>query len=152
MPLVNIQSLLFMKSLPNYFPGYFYILSGQKVLQEINGKCKSCVCYIFASLFFKSKKEHLWKLEKHFLFHFKTLFVLGKIRFLYCRHSNFMTSSNTLAWNKKYILLNNLRSKHILLMKFAQFMSCCKRKNLTNFFTKTVTQKLVPGPFVFAKN
>ena len=31
-----------------------------------------------------------------------------------------MTSSNVQAWNKKYILLNNLESKHILVMKFDQ--------------------------------
>ena len=35
---------------------------------------KGCVCYIFASLFFKSKQEHLLNQEKCFLFHFKTCF------------------------------------------------------------------------------
>ena len=33
---------------------------------------KSCVSYSFASLFFKSKTEHLWNLEKCFLFTFKS--------------------------------------------------------------------------------
>ena len=33
---------------------------------------KGCVRYIFASLFFKPKREHLWNLEKCFLFHFKS--------------------------------------------------------------------------------
>ena len=49
-----------------------------------------------------------------------------------------MISLNAHTQNK-YILLNNL-SKPSLLMKFGQN------------FTKTVTQNLVPGPFVFAKN
>ena len=35
---------------------------------------KSCVRYIFAILFFKSKGEHLWNLEKCFLLHFKSSF------------------------------------------------------------------------------
>ena len=36
-------------------------------------------------------------------------------------------------------------------MKFGQFMSYYKRKKSKNF-TKTAAWKLVPGPFVFAKN
>ena len=32
---------------------------------------KSCVPYIFASLFFKSKRKYMWNKEKCFLFHFK---------------------------------------------------------------------------------
>ena len=37
---------------------------------------KDCVRYIFASLFFKSKEEHLWNKEKYFLFPFKSSFCL----------------------------------------------------------------------------
>ena len=37
-----------------------------------------------------------------------------------------MTSSNAQAWNTKHILLNNLGSKHSLLMKFCQFMQYYK--------------------------
>ena len=33
-----------------------------------------------------------------------------------------MTSSNAQAWNTKHILLNNLGSKHSLVMIFGQFM------------------------------
>ena len=45
-----------------------------------------------------------------------------------------MTSSNVEAWNTKHILLNNLGSKHCLLMTFGQFMSFYKRKkNYQNF-------------------
>ena len=79
--------------------------------------------------------------EKTFLFHFK-IFVLEKIKVKNFRHSNFMTSSNAQASNKKHVLLNDLRSKHRLLMKFSQFKSYYKSKKL----------KLVPGLFVFAKN
>ena len=39
-----------------------------------------------------------------------------------------MTSSNAYASNKKYILLNNLESKHSLSMKFGQFISYYTRK------------------------
>ena len=35
---------------------------------------KGCVCYIFASLVFKSKREHLSNWEKCFLFSFKSSF------------------------------------------------------------------------------
>ena len=37
-------------------------------------------------------------------------------------------------------------------MKFGQFISYYKRKNYQFFFAKAATGKLVPGPFVFAKN
>ena len=33
-----------------------------------------------------------------------------------------MMSSNTEAWNTKHILLDNLGSNHILVMKFDQFI------------------------------
>ena len=33
-----------------------------------------------------------------------------------------MVSSNALAWGTKHILLNNLESKHSLVMKFDQFI------------------------------
>ena len=35
---------------------------------------KGCVRYIFANLFFKSKRGHLSNKEKYFLFHFKSSF------------------------------------------------------------------------------
>ena len=42
---------------------------------------KGCVCYIFASLFCKSKIEHFWNKERCFLFHFKSSFILEIIKF-----------------------------------------------------------------------
>ena len=70
---------------------------------------KVCVCYIFASLFFKSKGEHLWNKENCILFHFK---------------------SSCLSWNSQILtfqifkchLLINLGSKHSLVMKCNQLM------------------------------
>ena len=35
---------------------------------------KGCVCYIFASLFFMSKREHLWSKEECFLIQLKSSF------------------------------------------------------------------------------
>ena len=58
-----------------------------------------------------------------------------------------MTSSNALAWNTKHILLNNLRSKRSLVMKFGQFMQYYKIIFLSKNSTKNVAWKLVPGPF-----
>ena len=37
-------------------------------------------------------------------------------------------------------------------MKFGQYVSYYKRKKFIKKFTKTANRKLVPGPFVFAKN
>ena len=53
-----------------------------------------------------------------FYFTSEALFVLEKIKCQYYTFSNFMTSSNAQAQNKKYVLLNTLGSKHNLLMKF----------------------------------
>ena len=43
---------------------------------------KGCVHYIFASLFFKSKREHLSNQEKYFLFHLKSSFCSGENQIL----------------------------------------------------------------------
>ena len=43
-------------------------------ISEITGFCQGCVRYIFTSLFFKSKLEHLSNWERCFLFHFKSSF------------------------------------------------------------------------------
>ena len=45
----------------------FSLKSPPKMLDLLKG----CVCYIFASLFCMSKREHLQNKEKRFLFHFK---------------------------------------------------------------------------------
>ena len=43
---------------------------------------KGCVRYIFAILFFKSKREHLSNQKKRFLFHFKSSFRSGENQIL----------------------------------------------------------------------
>ena len=43
---------------------------------------KGFVRYIFASLFLKSKREHLWNFEKYFLFHFQSSFRSWEIQVL----------------------------------------------------------------------
>ena len=67
---------------------------------------------------------------------------------LFSRKSNFNILDIQISWRhqmskykrRKHILLNNLRSKHSLLMKFGQFISYCKRKH----FVKKTLQKLQP--------
>ena len=58
-----------------------------------------------------------------------------------------MTSSSAQARNAKHILLNNLGSKHSLVMKFGQFMQYYKIIFLSKNSMKNVAWKLVPGPF-----
>ena len=53
------------------------------------------------------------------------------------------------AWNMKHILLNNLRSKQSLVIKFDQFMQYYKRIFFFKKSYKKCCHKLVPGPFYF---
>ena len=55
---------------------------------------EGCVHYILASLFFKSQRKHSGNWGQYFLFHFKALFILMKIKFQNFRYSSFMASSN----------------------------------------------------------
>ena len=73
---------------------------------------------IFATLLFKSKREHL--------FHFKSSFLSQENRILEIYSFKFHDVIKCLSTKQKYILLNNLGSKHRLLMKFGQFMSYSK--------------------------
>ena len=52
---------------------------------------------------------------------------------------------------KKYVLLNNLQSKHSLAMKFCEFMPYYNRKMFIKKFYKKCDLTQVPGPFVFMK-
>ena len=72
--------------------------------KEVLLKLKGCVCYIFSSLVSISNREHWWNKEKCFLFHF-----------------TFRSWCIQMPWrikclNTKHILLNNLRSKHSLVI------------------------------------
>ena len=107
-----------------------------KFSKETSGLCnlllKDCVHYIFASLFFKSKREHLWNLRKKSI-------SLQKL-FSFSRKSTkilkFHDVIKCLSIKKIYIILNNLGSKHSLLMKFGQFISCYKRMKIIKEFYK----------------
>ena len=58
------------------FEGNYHVLKSKSlcILLTKNINFKSCVQYIFASLFFTCKREHLWNKKKCFLFHFKSSF------------------------------------------------------------------------------
>ena len=58
-----------------------------------------------------------------------------------------MTSSNVQLGNMKRISLNNLGSKHSLVMNLARLGSITKDHFLSKSFMKNMTWKLVPGPF-----
>ena len=109
------------------------------------------VCYILASLFFKSKGEPLWNLYfnfknfKKFQFQkFQKFFLSIQKLFSFLRKLKFKILDIQISWRHqmpKYKTRNMFYwiVKHSLLMKFGQFMSYYKRK-------------LVPGLVVFAKN
>ena len=86
---------------------------------------KGCVCYVLASLFCMSKREHSWNKEKCFLFHFENSFRSW---------DNFNFSDIQMTWrhqmpkHETQNTLHILGTKHVLVMKFGQFMWYCKIK------------------------
>ena len=77
----------------------------------------------FLLVYFVCLKESTFETKKNvFYLISKVLFVLEIIRFKFFRYSNVMTSSDAQAWNTKQNLLNNLGSKHSLIMKFGQYV------------------------------
>ena len=58
-----------------------------------------------------------------FYFTSKVLIVLEIFKSYNFQILNFITSSNAFAWNKKYVLLNNLGTGHSLVMEFDQFIA-----------------------------
>ena len=99
---------------------------------------QGCVRYIFASLFCMYKREYLWNKEKCYLLHFESSFRSWDNQISTFQVLNVMASSNSQEWN---ILLNNLRSKCSLVMKFGQFMQYYKNK----FFYQKIIRKMRPG-------
>ena len=83
---------------------------------------KGCVRYIFASLFYLSKRKQLWNKKNCFLFYLQSSLRSWDSQILSFQMFKVMTSSNAQAWNMEHILLNNLVSKYNLIMKFGQFM------------------------------
>ena len=62
-----------------------------------------------------------------------------------------MTSSNTYILRRKNVLLNNLGSKHILLMKLGQIISYYKRKNFIKIFYKNCDLETSSRPICVCK-
>ena len=106
---------------------------------------KGCVCYIFASLFCMSKREHLWKKEKSFLFHFKSSFRSWDNQILTFQILNIMTSSN--AWNTKHILRNTWEVNTVWSWNLASLCNITKEKFSSKNYMKNVARALVPGLF-----
>ena len=91
---------------------------------------KGCVRYIFARLFL-SLKESTWETRTNVFISLQKLFsFLRKSKFRMLDIQISWRHQIPLAWNKKYILQNNLESKHSLWMKLGQFMSYYKRKQV----------------------
>ena len=100
--------------------------------------CWNIVFAKFLLVCFVNVRESTCETRKNiFYFTSKALLVLGIIKFWLFRYSNLIMSSNAQEWNKKHILLNNLGSKHSVVMKFGQFIQCYKRK----FFIKKLYKK-----------
>ena len=62
---------------PKTYSNYEGIVALQIILLHntlTKRELEGCVHYIFASLFFTTKRAHSWNLEKCFLFHFKSSF------------------------------------------------------------------------------
>ena len=113
-------------------------------------KITGCICYIFATLLFKSKREYL-KLGKMFfvslwnLFSFsrKSMFRILNIQILSHHQMPKQKTRNAFYWiNWK---MNSL------LMKFGQLMSYQKIKNVIKIFYKNFNLKTSSRPFCFCK-
>ena len=114
----------------------------------IAGPLKSCVHYIFASLFFKSKLEHLSNWERCFSFHFKSSFCSQENQILEFYILKFHDVIKCLSIN---FLLNNLGSKHSLLMKFGQCMPYYIRKNFIKKLYQNCSLTTSSRPFFVCK-
>ena len=110
-----------------------------------------CVCYIFASLFFKStalvkqKKKFFISLQKLFLFLRKSNFRILDIQISWYHQMPMHKTRNTFYW---------ITWEVSTICKWNLVSLCCvtKEKNSSKSSKQTGTWKLVPGPFVFAKN
>ena len=105
------------------------VMDKQKILRSLSPcftpkevllKLKGCVHYIFSSLVSMSNREHLWNKEKCFLSHFKSSFCSWDNQILIFHI--FKCHDIIKCLNMKHIFLNNLRSKHSLVMKFGQLI------------------------------
>ena len=89
----------------------------------------------------------------------KMCFVSLQKLFSFTKTSKFRILNIQISWshempkhkNKEHILLNNLGSKHGLLMEFGQFMSHHKRKKFAKKFYKNCNLKTSPRSFYVCK-
>ena len=101
------------------------------------------VSALFGQFDLLSLKDSTCETRKIFFYFIsKALFVLEKSKIQNFRYSSFLTSSNAYAKSKQYLLLNNLGSKHSLLIKFGQFMSYYKRKYFIKKLQKNYDQEI----------
>ena len=121
------------------------------LVQKIKIVSLKVVFTTFLLVCFLCLKENTCELGKMLLLHFKSSFFSRKpnfrfldIQILWCYQVPKHKTRNTFYW------IN--RSKHSLLVKLGQFTSYYKRTKLSKNFAKTVTWKLVPGPYVLQKN
>ena len=128
-----------------------------------------CVSYLFVQKSYVCNFS--WKVVPAtfllvcFLVYTWALVKLGTMRFIslqklfsFSSESNFSILNfqisrviKCLSINKKYILLNNLGSKHGLLMKFGLFISYSKRNNFNKKFYKRYGLKTSSRPFRVCK-
>ena len=107
--------------------------------------------YIFASFFFKCKREQLSNWEKYFFFHFKSSFRSQENQILEFYIFQISWRLKCLSIKKKCILLNNLGSNYSLLIKFCQFISYYKRKSFVEKFYKNCGLKTSSRSFCVCK-
>ena len=87
----------------------------------------------FLQVYFVCIKGSTWEgRKKWFYFTCKALLFLEIIKFKHFRYF----SSNAQPWNTKHMLLNNLGSKHSLVVKFGQFIYYHK----INFFVEKICE------------
>ena len=113
---------------------------------------KGSVCYVFASLFFFNLKEstletranNFISLQKLFLFLIKSKFRILDVQISWRHEMPKHKKRNTFYWTSLWV-------KHILLMKFSQFIWYYKRKYLITKFYKTCNLKTSSRPFCVCK-
>ena len=110
---------------------------------------KGCVRYIFASLFYMSKREHLWNKEKYVLFHFESSarsWDNQLLTFWIFKYHDVIKCPSM-----KHILLSNLGSKRSLVMKFGQFVQYYKIIFFIKKFYEKWGLKTSSSPFLIFK-
>ena len=121
------------------------LVNCEKCILNFTYTFKGYACYIFTG-FFVCLKESIFETRKNaFYFTSKALLVLDTINFEHITYS--VSWCHQMPKYETRNILNNLGSKHHLLIKFGQFMQYYKIFFFSKNSTKNVARKLVPGPF-----